>query len=271
MDRTTTRRPGRAAARVARPTIVGHRGAAALWPENSRAGFEKALQLGVRMFELDVHPSRDGVLAVIHDAQLDRTTTGHGAVNAHDWDQLTRCTLRDTEGERIPELGEILSLLAAAGAETIVEIKEDVDGRSYPGIAGRVLAAIDAAGMASRCRISAFHWPSLVELRRLSADAVLVGVADERGMRASGGHDAALARLAEIGVDDIGLHWALWNGDLVAAARRRGFGVGAWTVNEGPGIAALAALGVDWIITDRPDVAFAALSTAEQQQDRRTS
>ena len=212
------------------------------------------------MFELDVHPSRDGELAVIHDPTLDRTTSGQGAVIAQDWNVLARYELSGSPGERIPRLGEILTLMAAADASVIVEIKEGADGASYPEIVPRVLAAIAAAGMTARCRISAFHWPTLVELRRHSADIALIGVAEEAGLGALGGLRAALAQLVGIGANDIGLHHGLIDRDMVAAARACGLGVGAWTVNDGAGIRQLARLDIDWIMTDRPDMAFAALA-----------
>lgn len=242
------------------PIVVGHRGAAALWPENSQAGFQKALALGVTMVEFDVHPSRDGELAVIHDPTLDRTTSGRGPVNERDWRDLARLALIGTAGEPIPRLGEILGLLAAAGATAIVEIKEGADGAPYPGIAPRVLAAIAAGGMTARCRISAFHWPTLVELRALSTAIGLVGVAQDSDLRAAGGLGPAIARLAAIGANDIGLDHRLIDAAMVAAARASGLGVGAWTVNDGAEILRLAGLGVDWIISDRPDMAMAALA-----------
>ena len=60
------------------PLFAAHRGGAALWPENSLLAFGNALALGVDYLELDVHLSRDGEVMVIHDATLERTTTGTG-------------------------------------------------------------------------------------------------------------------------------------------------------------------------------------------------
>ena len=59
---------------------VAHRGGAAQWPENSLTAFRNAVALGAQVLELDVHLTADGVVAVIHDPTLDRTTSGHGAV-----------------------------------------------------------------------------------------------------------------------------------------------------------------------------------------------
>ena len=65
---------------MAAPRIAAHRGGAALWPENSLAAFAGALALGVDLLEFDVHQSADGEVVVIHDATLERTTEGTGAV-----------------------------------------------------------------------------------------------------------------------------------------------------------------------------------------------
>ncbi|MFL7810718.1 MAG: glycerophosphodiester phosphodiesterase, partial [Anaerolineae bacterium] len=58
--------------------VIGHRGAAALAPENTWAGFDLALALGVDAIETDVRATRDGVLVLLHDERLDRTTDGSG-------------------------------------------------------------------------------------------------------------------------------------------------------------------------------------------------
>src|SRR6266478_2630499 len=65
-----------------KPRVFGHRGAAGLAPENTLASFALGLALGADVLELDVHASRDGVIVVIHDPTLERTTNGTGAVRA---------------------------------------------------------------------------------------------------------------------------------------------------------------------------------------------
>ena len=70
--------------------VVGHRGAMGHRPENTFASFEHALELGADWIELDVHLTRDGALAVIHDESVDRTTDGHGFVQDHSLAELKR-------------------------------------------------------------------------------------------------------------------------------------------------------------------------------------
>ena len=97
------------------PLRIAHRGASGqgLAPENTLAAFEKAVQLGVDMLEIDVHATRDGQVVVLHDTTLDRTTDGTGIVA-----ELSSADVRqadagswfaaDFTGERVPLLEEVL-------------------------------------------------------------------------------------------------------------------------------------------------------------------
>ena len=66
--------------KISKPLIIGHRGAMALAPENTLSSFQKAIELGVDMIELDVHLSKDNQAIVIHDKSVDRTTDGKGVI-----------------------------------------------------------------------------------------------------------------------------------------------------------------------------------------------
>src|SRR6188508_2922898 len=85
---------------------VGHRGAAALEPENTLRSFRCAIDLGCDMAECDVHLTRDNQLAVIHDETVDRTTNGTGPVSSFTMADLQQ--LDAGKGERIPTLDEVL-------------------------------------------------------------------------------------------------------------------------------------------------------------------
>ena len=91
MDLSSHTRPILSAAEAAaRVKITGHRGARGIAPENTLAGFQVALNLGVDMIELDVHLSRDGELAVMHDPRVERTTDGDGAIGSYTLAELKR-------------------------------------------------------------------------------------------------------------------------------------------------------------------------------------
>src|SRR4030042_4999738 len=101
--------------------IMGHRGASFYEPENTLRSFRRALQMGVAAVELDVHRTRDGRLAVIHDATLERTTNGRGRVRDFTLAELQQ--LDAGQGERIPSLEEALDLVRGR-ALLLVELKD---------------------------------------------------------------------------------------------------------------------------------------------------
>ncbi len=88
---------------------IAHRGASAYEPENTLRAFERAIEMGATMMELDVHLSRDGQPVVIHDPDLSRTTDGTGRVGDLTLEQIQR--LDAGLGEHIPTLAEVIDLV----------------------------------------------------------------------------------------------------------------------------------------------------------------
>lgn len=112
------------------PRVIAHRGASAAAPENTLAAFRLARERGAQMVELDTRLTRDGVLVVIHDSTLDRTTDGHGKVIETDSDRLALLdagswVASSFRGERVPTLAQALELLAGLGMAVNVELKAD--------------------------------------------------------------------------------------------------------------------------------------------------
>ena len=107
------------------PWIMAHRGYRARYPENTLVAFQAALDAGVQMIELDVALSRDRKLVVIHDATLERTTNGEGAVSDHTLAQLKQLDAGGWfhprfAGEHLPELSEVLDL---ADGQVLINIE----------------------------------------------------------------------------------------------------------------------------------------------------
>jgi len=110
------------------PPVIGHRGAAAVAPENTLAGLRKAKQLGAAWVEFDVKLTRDGHPVLIHDERLERTTSGQGEVALTPLARLRRLDAGSWfdpafAGERVPLLGDALALCAELGLGINVEIK----------------------------------------------------------------------------------------------------------------------------------------------------
>jgi glycerophosphoryl diester phosphodiesterase len=245
-----------AAGAPAGPAVAAHRGGALLWPENSLTAFRGALALGVDLVELDVHQTRDGELVVLHDPTLERTTTGQGAVGALTWADLAGVTVKGTADEPVPPLADVLALLRPTAVGLLLEVKTDPAGGRYPRIEERVLDRLRAAGLLERTRVMAFEWATLERLRALASGVRLTGLLSRRGAERIGGVAAAVLRLRALGADDLGIERALLTPEAVAAARAAGLTIGVWTVNDPDELRRALAAGVDYVTTDRPDLAL---------------
>jgi glycerophosphoryl diester phosphodiesterase len=253
---------------------VAHRGGAALWPENSLLAFRSAVAFGARLLELDVHRSADGEVVVIHDPTLERTTNGAGPVAARTAADLRCLRLRDTRGalteEWVPTLREVMALSAPAGVALLIEVKTPgpavryertatgvraLPGARYEGLEERILAELAAAGMTERSMLMAFNPSVVAEVRALAPGQGTVLLVDRHHVEGAGGRAPEAVQWAvTAGVTYLGLHYALCDADVVAAARGAGIGIGVFTVNDETEMRRLADLGVDVIITDRADL-----------------
>ncbi len=269
------------------PELIGHRGARALFPENTVAGFQAALAAGVRSFEIDVGLTGDGVAVLSHDARLSadlaRDPTGRwlpaagpplhhlsfAALQAFDVGRVRPGSRlarrfprqRPADGARIPPLVDVLRLHGRA--RWIIEIK------TYPNrpgltaapeaIAEAVADAVDRAGASRRVTVQSFDWRGPNHLRRLRPDLAYAWLTTRSTRAWRGGQ----ARLPETVVEQGGGTWSPHHRELtrplLERAQRAGLRVVPWTVNRPDTVARLAAWGVDGLITDDPLVARAAL------------
>ncbi len=216
--------------------VIGHRGCPGLRPENTLEGFAHALRLGVDAVECDVHLSSDGVPAVIHDASVDRTTPGRGAV--------VEFRMRDLRRLGVPDLDAVLEEVGGR-AQLLIELKA-------PGTAAAALKAVEDHGLLDSTTFLSFDLARLERVRSLAARA-------RTGALFSGteGDVVAAARACGAAVLDIG-HRAL-DAPLLAAARAAGLAVFTWTPNSEAELRAQVALGPDGVTTDHPDRLLALL------------
>ena len=242
------------------PLVAAHRGGGGLWPENSLSAFRGAIALGVDALEFDVHLTADGVPVVIHDATLDRTTTGRGAVGAVTLPTLRRLRLAGgpgaSTGDGVPTLAEVLDVAATASVTVLPEIKLDADRGRYLRIEARVLAELRGRALLDRATIQSFDEATLRAVRTL-APAVRTMLLVGRGRVASASaRSTEVVRWAQaVGATDLGVDHRLVDPDLVTAGRAAGVRVAAWTVNEEDELRRMGALGVDLVMSDRPDLA----------------
>jgi glycerophosphoryl diester phosphodiesterase len=211
-----------------------------------------------------VHASADGVVVVVHDETLERTTDGTGLVRALPLAALQRLDaghrfrapdgtypFRD-RGIRIPTLAELLD--AVPDAPLNIEIKQQ-----SPPIEAAVLATLDRYGARGRTLLAAEEAEIMVRIRTAAPDVVTSFSAHEVAefVQRVGGRDFAGYRPAGIALQvppafrDVPIITAA----SVAAAHDLGLEVHAWTINDPAEIEALLALGVDGIMTDVPGIA----------------
>lgn len=248
--------------RTAAPFVIAHRGSSADAPENTIAAFDRALGTdGAEGLELDVHRTRDGVVVVLHDDTVDRTTNGHGRVEEIDFHELRELDAGAGfvaadgsqpfagRGVAIPSLEEVLARYPEAWLS--IDLKQ-----GDPVTEQAVVSLVDRFGARDRVVVSA---ESSASARRLAAlDPDLPRFFDRDAARAF--YRRHLTRFwwgyrppahsLQIPVTHRGR--ALDTPRLIADAHRFGIAVRYWTVNDRPTMERLIERGADGIITDRP-------------------
>jgi glycerophosphoryl diester phosphodiesterase len=221
---------------------VGHRGAAALEPENTLRGFRRALELGVDFVECDVHRTRDGRLAVIHDETVDRTTNGSGPVASFTLEELQR--LDAGAGERIPSLAEVLATVRGR-CRILIELKG-------PDTEALAIEAVQDARMSADVIFTSFHLDRIRRIREIDPSLTTGAIFSQPP-------PDACAQATAAGATTMGVHYRNLTPILVQEAHDRRLVIRAWNPDTEPEIEAMVDLGVDGIGSNRPDLLLAVL------------
>lgn len=236
--------------------IIAHRGGSLLWPENSLMAFRNSSQLAVEGIEFDVHRSKDGQLIVIHDARLERTSTGKGTLADMTLAEIRQGALRGTGGEKVPTLAEVLALLKPGGQELRLELKTGARDARYDGLEGAVLTSLTEWGLLERTQFISFSFEILESLRALSGTVRLGGVVDQPAVDSMGGMDSVIARIRNFGGIGLTMHHGLCTGEVCKKAREAGLGTTLYTVNDENSLRNWLRSDVDAITTDQPELAL---------------
>lgn len=238
--------------------IGGHRGAGDLAPENTIAALETAAGFGVDYVELDVAVTADGALVLMHDADLDRTTDGHGPVSASTLAQIEALDAGVGFWGRfgrllVPTIDEVLAWLAVHPT-----VGATFEGKAA-GTGGPLARAIAGSPARSGLAICSFEAGELRAAQRIDPDIprMLIVDRDLSDAEATSGELVGRALVAAAQAINVAPRWA--TPELVGAAHAAGLTVSAGTVNDPEGIRRLVALGVDYVDTDRPNVTVRAL------------
>jgi glycerophosphoryl diester phosphodiesterase len=236
--------------------LVAHRGASGLAPENTRAAFLLALEMGVDGIELDIHRTRDGQFVVSHDSSVDRTTEAKGRIGAMQWARLRELDAGswfnrvhperarpEFCGERIPTLEEVIEF---AGRKTrlYIEIKDpDLYSES---LETDLLAILRRRRMESRVTLLSFSRRSLLKIRSLDP-SIHTGLLLSR--RSGDPCRAALS----LGANGLAMLHKRVDPAFAGKVRKAGLELSVWTVDEPEEMRRMLELGADAIITNHPE------------------
>ncbi len=234
------------------PDVIGHRGLAALAPENTLPSFKAAADHGLRFVELDAKLCHSGEVIVLHDNRIDRTSNGHGRAA-----DMTLTQLRHHDfgawfapsftGTRISLLTEVLDFCAQRDMGVNIELKPNPE--QYAKTAQAVADVIAKGRFAERLPLllSSFSLQSLRAIKKYAAHLPR-GLLLERQFDTS----RALALLAELEAISCNVDALLMTADKIATIKSAGFAVMAWTVNDVGDARRLRAWGVDSFFSDYP-------------------
>lgn len=226
--------------------ICAHRGFSENYPENTMIAFRKAIEAGANGIEFDVQKTKDGVLVIMHDERVDRTTNGTGHLKDFTLKELKDLEIAyDGATERVPTLEEYFELVKdLKDFTTNIELKTGVE--LYEGIEEETVEMIRAYGLTDRVIISSFNHRSLQAVKRVAPE-IPVGALTECQL-VDGPNYVKRAGFEFIHPSAYGL-----TKEIVDAYHAEGIGVNVWTLNAYPyDIQKLVDMGVDGLIQNDP-------------------
>ena len=248
-----------------RPLVIAHQGGEEVWPSNTMYAYEHAVALGVDMLEMDLHATADGKLVLMHDETVDRTTDGTGKI-----EEMTLAEFKaldggyywtDDGGRTYPfrgqgitpaSLDEVFSAFPDMPMNIEIKLVE-----SQP-VAELFCQAIRDYGMTDKVLVASFHQDAMDQFRALCPEVTTSLAQNEvidffvRHKLLQGGTYSPPAAAVQVPEKRAGLR--VLTAGFVDDAHKRGMDVHAWTINEVDDMQRMIDLGVDGIITDRPDL-----------------
>ena len=246
------------------PLVIAHQGGDGLWPGDTMYAFEHAVALGVDVLEMDLHITKDGVLVVMHDESVDRTTNGTGFLEemtleeikqldaGYDWslDDGVTYPYRG-QGIIIPTLEEVFQ--AFPNYHMTIEIKKTVRSMAEP-----FCSLIREYGMQDKVLVASFHNERMDEFRQVCPEVATSSARQETTIFVLMSK-AFLGRLyspkfyaLQVPEESSGI--MVMTAQFVRAAHERNLRVEPWTIDDREQMQLYIDWGVDGIITDRPDL-----------------
>jgi len=270
------------------PRVVAHRGASDVNPEHTLAAYQRAIEVGADGLECDVRLTSDGHLVCVHDRRIERTSNGRGVLSTmsleeletydwgswkHPWAELDEdAELPGLDVRKVLTLETLLATVRDAGRPVELAIETKHPTRYAGLVERRLIEALDRFGWAhpkvgseSPARVMSFSWLSLRRLRAAAPGLRTVLLMDRIPLRFRDGSLPTGVSYAGPSLEIVTAH-----PEYVDRAHKHGHQVHVWTVNAEEDVRRCREIGVDVVISDRPDVALRVLAEPPEQVRRRS-
>lgn len=227
-----------------------HRGASMYYPENTMVAFEKAIEMGCTGIETDVQMTKDGVLVLIHDEYLDRTTDGIGLIKNYNYNELRKFDAGSFKDKvfskcKIPSLEEFIDFVKNKNIKINFEIKNSVI--FYKDIEEKLLLHIMKENIEDKVIISSFNHGSLNKCKKLNNN-INTGLLFEKRIKTIDGY------LSPIKPDALHLPYKSLKEEIIKKAHKSNLKINVYTVDDVNYMKSLINMKVDGIITNCPDL-----------------
>ena len=226
--------------------IVGHRGAGVLEPENTLLAFRRGIEMGMDYVECDVHLTHDARLIVMHDALVDRTTNGTGPIAEKTFAEMR--ALDAGQARQVPTLEEVLETVRGR-VQLLLELKG-------PATAAPAVETVKRLGVQEQVVFTCFDLDRLAEVRRIDGSLRM-------GAIFGSPLPDMMQTAKELGAEGVGLQYRHMSLRHVADAHEHGLIIRAWNPDTEWEMRAMAALRVDGISSNRPDLLLRVFRGAE--------
>ncbi|MDT4969757.1 MAG: glycerophosphoryl diester phosphodiesterase [Acidobacteriota bacterium] len=248
----------------AAPLIIGHRGAAAVAPENTLLSFKRAISDGADGIEFDVRLARDSVPVVIHDSTLRRTARRDGRVgdssssvlagtDVGTWFNLRfpRLARAEYASATVPTLADVFKLFAGTDVRLYVELK--CEARDRAPLVAAVSKLIRSHSAMDQVVVESFDLAAITEIRRIEPMIRTAALFDRKLSRPIRSIRSMITRALRAGASEVALHRTLASAAAVEAAMRQNLRTVVWTADSPAWVDRAIKRRIDAIITNNPE------------------
>lgn len=248
--------------------VIAHRGGKGIAPEGTLTAFDQAYELGVDIFEFDIHLTKDGELVVIHDETVDRTTDGTGNVNDLTLNEIKKLDagyhFKDEAGSyifrrkgvKIPTVVEVFEKYP--NMRHLIEMKDTNRPELYEEMIEKLWELIQAYNMEDNVMIGSFDHQINERFEEVTGGKIPIGAGEDAVREFATKHVPFLNGLAPSNVDSLQLPLEgdghnLTTRNIINSAKKRNMSIYYWTINDKETMRELIDKNVDGIMTDYPD------------------